>query len=74
MGTLFRQDIELLTASGSLVASGDNISFASLGRLSVESNDVVYEIIFMSYTLLHKYMVSVNNSKEAHLTRLLHVS
>lgn len=50
------------------------MSSALLGRLLVESNEIVYEIVFISHKVLHKYKVTLNNSKEPYLTRLLNVS
>lgn len=68
------QVIEPLRASDSIFAFGDSSSSAFLGKLLVESTEIVDEIMFMSYKLLHKYEASLNNSKEPHLTRLLNTS
>lgn len=51
MVTFLRQVIEL-KASGSLFTPGDDVSSALLERLLVESNEIVYEIIFMLQSII----------------------
>lgn len=51
---LSSQVIEPLRASGSVFVSGDKSSSAFLGKLLVQSTEIVDEIMFMSYNLSYR--------------------